>query len=85
MLTETVLLTINAGGKAHGEMKNNSAERRKANAKCLRVSVRNKPRLPGKLKNWASPDKSRELIEMLRAHRVGRAREMAPNHDEDKY
>lgn len=37
MLTETILLTINAGGKAHGGMKNNLAGRRKVNAKCLRL------------------------------------------------
>lgn len=60
LLTETILLTINAGGKAQRGMKNNLAGRIKANAKCLRLSVRNKPREPEKLKNWGSRDKSRE-------------------------
>ena len=76
MLTEIILLTIYADGKANEGMTNNLAERRKANAKCLRLSARIKPRQPGKLKNRGLPDKSRGLIKMLRAHRVGKAWEM---------
>lgn len=46
MLTEIILLTIYADGKANEGMTNNLAERRKANAKCLRLSARIKPRQP---------------------------------------